>query len=167
MLSAATDVIHCMTTLENKLFVGTGDGRLFSVDLNHPDDWWLVQQMPAAIESVQARRWTDLIELVVPAGPRGISGIYGEQHVVTDLLASATPIRRAWACDDLVVGLNQLRDRLVVMNANLPERTGRDVRIGRMTGQSVQDACIILRQKESEPQAQARGPDASDQASPA
>jgi hypothetical protein len=37
-----------------------------------------------------------------------------------------------------------LRDRLVVMNANLPERTGREVRIGQITGHSVQDACILL-----------------------
>ncbi|MBU0616357.1 MAG: SMP-30/gluconolactonase/LRE family protein [Planctomycetes bacterium] len=145
VLSAGTDVIHCLAALEDKLFVGTGDGKLYRVDLNHPDHWWLVQQMTTTIESVQPRRWTDLIELVVPAGPRGISGIYDVEGVVTCLLESATPIRRAWACDDVVVGLNQLRDRLVVMNANLPERVGRDVRIGQMTGQSVQDACIVIR----------------------
>ncbi len=145
VLSAAEDVIHCMAVLEDKLFVGTGTGKLFHVDLNHPDDWWLVQQMTATIESVQPRRWTDLIELVVPAGPRGISGIYDGEGVVTRLLDSATPIRRAWACDDVVVGLNQLRDRLVVMNANLPERTGREAKIAQMTGQSIQDACLVTR----------------------
>ena len=145
VLSAGTDVIHCLAALEDKLFVGTADGKLYRVDLNHPDHWWLVQQMTTTIETVQPRRWTDLIELVVPAGPRGISGIYGDEGVVTCLLESATPIRRAWACDDVVVGLNQLRDRLVVLNANLPERVGREVRIGQMTGQSVQDACIVVR----------------------
>jgi hypothetical protein len=145
VLSAAADVIHCMAALEDKLFVGTADGKLFRVDLKHPDDWWLVQHMNTEIESVQARRWTDLIELVVPAGPRGVNGVYDIEGIVTRLLESATPIRRAWACDDLVVGLNQLRDRLVVMNANLPERTGREVRIAQMTGQSIQDACIVTR----------------------
>ncbi len=150
VLSAATDVIHCMAVLEDKLFVGTGDGKLFRVDLNHPDDWWVVQQFPTPIETVQVRRWTDLIELVVPAGARGVSGIYDEQNIVTRLLESATPIRRAWACDDVVVGLNELRDRLIVMNANLPERTGREARLARMTGQSIQDACIVLRHEGTE-----------------
>jgi hypothetical protein len=145
VLSAADDVIHCLTTLEDKLFVGTGSGKLFRVDLNHPDDWWLVHQMTATVESVQARRWTDLIELVVPAGARGISGIYDAEGVVTRLLESATPIRRAWACDDLVVGLNQLRDRLVVMNANSLGRAGREARLAKLTSQSIQDACIVLR----------------------
>lgn len=145
VLSAASDVIHCMSVLEDKLFVGTADGRLYRVDLNHPDDWWLVQQFAAPIETVHARRWSDLVELIVPAGARGVSGIYDSEHVVTHLLESATPIRRAWACDDLIVGLTQLRDRLVVMNANLPGRTGREARIARLTGQTIQDACIVLR----------------------
>jgi len=159
-LSAATDVIHCMAVLEDKLFVGAGDGKLFRVDLNHPDDWWFVQQFPTPIETVQVRRWTDLIELVVPAGARGVSGIYDEQNIVTHLLESRSPIRRAWACDDVVVGLNQLRDRLIVMNANLPERTGREARIARMTGQSIQDACIVLRHEGTE----ARRDEGSDEA---
>jgi hypothetical protein len=120
------------------------------VDLKHPDDWWLVHQAAGPIESVQARRWTDLTELVIPAGPRGVSGVYDVEGVVTRLLESATPIRRAWACDDLVVGLSQLRDRLVVMNANLPDRTGREVRLARTTGQPIQDVCLVTRVQAAE-----------------
>ncbi len=38
-----------------------------------------------------------------------------------------------------------MRDRLIVMNANLPERTGREAKIAQMTGQSIQDACLVTR----------------------
>ena len=145
VLSSAGSVIQCLAVLEDKLFAGTVDGTLLRLDLQHPESWWLVQQLSAAIESVKPRRWSDLVELVAPAGTRGISGIYDEQRVTTCLLESPTPIRRAWACDDVIVGLNELRDRLVLMNANLPERTGREVRIARMTGQSIQDACICTK----------------------
>ena len=86
-----------------------------------------------------------LVELVVPAGSHGICGVYEEQQVTTRLLESPAAIRRAWACDDLVVGLNHLRDRLVIMNANLPARTGREAHLARLTSQTIQDACIVTR----------------------
>jgi hypothetical protein len=152
-------VIQCLTLLEEQVYAGTADGRLFRGNVGRPGEWTLVHQSLGPIESVAGRRWSDLVELVVPAGARGICGIYAEQGIVTYLLESATPIRRAWACDDVVVGLNDLRDRLVVMNANLPERTGREACIARLTSQTIQDACIVLRPE---------GPEAaSDEGAPA
>ena len=145
VLSSGTDVIYSLAVLEDKLFVGTADAKLFRVDMHHSDDWWLVYQANDAIETIEPRRWSDLVELVVPAGPRGINGIYDTEGVTTRLLEARTPIRRAWACDDVVMGLNHLRDRLIVMNANLPERTGREAKIAQMTGQTIQDACIVVR----------------------
>ena len=144
VLGSADAVIASMNVLGEWLFVGTTSGRLYRVALEQPDDWWLIYQAADAIESVQARRWHDLVEVVVPAGPRGVCGVFCEENVVTTLLESTTPIRRAWACDDVVLGLNHLRDRLVVMNANVPERAGRVARIARQTGHTIQDACLVL-----------------------
>ena len=104
----------------------------------------VVHRAQDAIESIHARRWNDLVELVIPADAQGVLGIYGDQGVATPLLECSTPIRRAWACDDVVVGLSDHRDSLIVMNANMPQRTGREVHVARMTGRSVQDACIVV-----------------------
>ena len=145
VLCSGPDVIHALAALENTLFVSTADGKLFWVDLNHADDWWVVHQAREPIETIRPRRWMDLIELVIPLGKRGIAGVYDTEGVMTTLLEAATPIRRAWACDDLVAGMNSLRDRLIVMNAHLPERTGREAKIAQMTGHEIQDACIVLR----------------------
>ena len=145
VLGTAEDTIYSLAALGEKIYVGCGDGRVFRIDPRYPDDWWLVYRTNDAIETIQARRWTDLVELVVPAGSHGICGIYDEQQVTTQLLESPTAIRRAWACDDLVVGLNNLRDRLIVMNANLPARTGRQAHLARLTSQTIQDACIVTR----------------------
>lgn len=144
VICSGPDVIHALAALENTLFVSTADGKLFWVDLHHPDDWWVMHQAREPIETIQPRRWADLIELVIPLGKRGVAGVYDTEGVVTTLLEAATPIRRAWACDDLVVGMNSLRDRLIVMNANLPERTGREAKIAQITGHEIQDACIVL-----------------------
>jgi hypothetical protein len=78
--------------------------------------------------------------------------------LVARLLTATTPIRRAWACDDTLVGLSENRDRLVVSNANLPERTGVDVPVARLLGRSIQDACIVTaRAEEPRPPVRADG----------
>jgi len=54
-------------------------------------------------------------------------------------------VRRASACDDVVVALNDARDRLIVLNANWPGRAVREVPVGRWSGRSVQDAALVTR----------------------
>ncbi len=148
-VDSADDIIHSLAMLGNRLYVGT-ERSLLCQDLARPGDWWVLRRSGEPIESVQPRRWNDLVELVLPAGADGVCGLYGEEGVTARLLESTAPIRRVWAADDLVVGLTEARDRLVVMNASLPARQGRDVSIGRMTGHSVQDACIVTKAAASE-----------------
>jgi hypothetical protein len=144
-------VIHCLAVLENAVYAGTANGMLLEGTLDETRELWLVvHRAPAAIETVQARRWSDLVELVLPAGVQGVCGVYGEEGIVARLLKSRTPIRRAWACDDLILALNEWRDRLIVMNANLPDRAGRDVPIARLLGHSIQDAAIVVTTEKEE-----------------
>lgn len=140
----AADTIHAVAVLEGSVYVGTQDGTLLRAELARPGEWRVVQRTRDAIESVTARRWNDLVELVIPAADEGIQSVYGDEGVVVHLLDGGVDIRRAWASDDLVVGLSDHRDRLLVMNANLPERTARELPVARMIGHSIQDACIVL-----------------------
>jgi len=151
-LGEATARIRSLATSDNLLFVATEDARVYRVDLGQPEDWYRVPTPSIQAETLVARRWSDLVELIVPAGDLGVIAIYEEQQVRATLLDSRTPIRRVWACDDLVVGLNEFRDRLVVMNANLPERTGREARIAQKTGELISDACIVTTHAAPEPQ---------------
>jgi len=138
-------IIHCLAVVDDAVIAGASNGMLLRDTLDESQELWeVVHRAPAAIETVQARRWNDLVELVVPSGSQGVCGVYTDEGVVARLLESSTPIRRAWACDDVIVGLNEWRDRLIVMNANLPGRTGRDVPIARLLGHSIQDAAIVV-----------------------
>ncbi|MCK4341163.1 MAG: hypothetical protein KAY37_05500 [Phycisphaerae bacterium] len=135
--------IHCLAALEEWLFAGTSTGALLRCDLNLRDAWLPVHRTHSAIESLCARRWDDLVELVIPAGPDGVCGVYVGEGIVSRLLKAATPIRRAWACDDTLVALVENRDRLVILNGDMPERTGLNVPIARVIGHSIQDACLV------------------------
>lgn len=133
------------------MYAGTAGGTLLRCDLKLPGDWLVIHRTLAAIESVQARRWDDLVELVIPAGPDGVCGVYAAEGIVSRLLHVAVPLRRAWACDDALLALSEHRDRLFVLNAAAPERVGCDVPIARLLGRLVQDACIVTSHAATQP----------------
>ena len=122
-------------------------------ELRAPGDWLVVHRVLGPVESVVARRWDDLVELVIPAGRQGVQGVYAEEGVVSRLMDSAVAVRRVCACDDTLVALSEQRDRLLVLNADSPGRTALEVPVARMLGQSIQDACIVT----AKPAAQRHG----------
>lgn len=138
--------IHCLAVLDEHLYAGTSNGTLVRCDLALPGEWLALHRTSGPIESVCPRRWDDLIELVIPAGAHGIHGVYAEEGIVARLMDCPVPIRRAWACDDTLVGLTEPRDRIVVLNGTMPTRTGREVPIARRVGGPIQDACMVTQQ---------------------
>lgn len=143
----APGVIQCLAVADDVVYAGTADGELVCSP-HQGGRWRCLYRVGAAFESVNPRRFMDLVELVIPAGPSGICGLYPEEGLLARLVETGVPVRRAWACDDLLVGLSELRDRLIVMTADQPLRSGREVNIARQTGRSIQDACIITRAPE-------------------
>lgn len=142
-LAAVDDTIHALAIDGNDLYIGTADGKILMLAMNQPDDCWNVYRASGPVESLVVRRWNDLVELVAAAGSAGVLSIFAEQNVVSSMLESATSLRRAWASDDIVVGLNDRRDRLIVMNSSQAERSGREASLARILGNSIQDACLV------------------------
>ena len=103
-----------------------------------------MQRVADRVESIHPRRWNDLVELVIPAGKHGVSGVFDELRATVTLFETPQPVRRAWACDDLIVALNAARDRLFVLSAAARDRRGADILVARETGHTIQDACIVL-----------------------
>lgn len=139
------DTITCLGSLGNKLYAGTAEGTLAELDLVRPEGWLILHKANARFESVLPRGWSDLVELVIPAGAGGVCGVYAQEGVVARLLASDMPVRRAWASDDAVVALNDRRDALIILNANRQGRSLETVPLARLVGRSIQDVCLIAR----------------------
>lgn len=144
-LEIGRGAVHSIATDQDRVFVATSDGLLLTDNWRSPNVWEALYRGREAIETVQRRRWDDLVELVIPAGEGGVLGVYSDEGVSARLMTSRVAIRRAWACDDLIVGLSALRDRLVVLNANLAETAPREVVLARLASRSIQDACIVTR----------------------
>lgn len=143
----ADGAIHALAPLDDSLYAATASGALLRCDLALPGEWLVLHRAAGPIESVQARRWDDLTELVIPGGALGVCGVYAAEGIVARLLPAPFPIRRAWACDDALVGLSEHRDRLVVCSGAAEDaaRAGREVPVARLLGSLVQDACLLTR----------------------
>ncbi|MFH1746753.1 MAG: hypothetical protein ABIG44_06875 [Planctomycetota bacterium] len=142
-LPPAPGKIRCLATEGGMVYVGTAEGCLAGCELDGTGQWRVLHQAPAAFESVYPRRWSDLLELVIPAGAAGVCGLYAQESVVASLMKTRVPVRRAWACDDLLVALTDHRDRLIVMKSDAARQEATEVKVRRLLGHSVQDACIV------------------------
>lgn len=142
-VSLPTNSVHCLTLLEDRIYVGTSDGQVLRLDAGRPGNWLVVHRGSGAIESINARRWDDLVELVIPAGRQGVCGLYCEEGIVAPLMECPVAIRRAWASDDAMLGLAETRDTLFVLHGSLPARSGCPLPLARQVGALIQDACIV------------------------
>ncbi len=159
-LPVGRGVVRDIAVLDRTVYVTTSDGLVLEDRWDAPDIWQVLYRRSGPIESIQARSWDDLVELVIPAGAEGVLGVYGHEGMTARLLAATAPIRRAWACDDTLVGLTESRDRLIVSNANMAQRAGVDVPLARLVGRSIQDACVVTRHEGTtvtEPRQSCRG----------
>jgi len=136
--------IHGVAVLGDNVYVSTADGLVLRDAWRRPNIWEVLHRRSEPIESIQVRRWDDLVEVVIPAGPDGVLGIYEDEGMVARLMTASVPIRRVWACDDTLVALTENRDRLVIANANMPGRQGLDLPLARRLGHSLQDACLLI-----------------------
>jgi len=137
--------VHDVAVLGRTVYVATSEGLVLEDDWQAPNIWQVRYRGGQSIETLHARMWDDLVELVIPAGADGVLAIYGDEGVTARLLAASVPVRRAWACDDLILGLNTLRDRLLVLAATAAERRPVEVPAARLLGHTLQDACIVTR----------------------
>lgn len=138
--------IHAAVASGDDVFVGTEKGLLLRESLAAPlEAWEVLYRGHQPIETVVLRRWSDLVELSVPAGEQGVIGVFVGEDMATRLATAAWPVRRAWACDDAIVALSSARDRLMVLHADQTERRGTDVSIARLFGTPAQDVCIVTR----------------------
>lgn len=147
-MGSSEDIIHGLGLAGRRVYAGIADGRLMRADLDQPSSWTTVQRFASAVESVQTRHWDDLVEVVIAAGDQGVLGVFDEQAAVVPLLRAGSSIRRAWAGDDLIVGLSAARDRLWVQldDGGAPQ----EAPIARLAGRSIQDVALVI---ESTPRA--------------
>lgn len=147
--------IRAMAIVNDEVYLGTDEGMLLRDRIDGTQGVCeCLYRAPAAIETIAARRWSDMTELVFPAGMDGVLNLFAEEGVCGRLLESSHQvIRRAWVADDLIVAMRDLRDRLILLHADEPSRGGRTISMIDLLGREIEDACIVTAPPEPHPPA--------------
>jgi hypothetical protein len=86
---------------------------------------------------------------LVPAGRRGVVGLFGQEAWNAVLMQPDAGARRVAASDDLLVALSPARDRLILCRQDETETSGRtSVPVAQWLGHSIQDMAVITRNNE-------------------
>ena len=140
--TSAAETIAALRTHEFTLLASTAQGRLLRQDLRQPEDWWAPLRASHPIEAFAVRELGGVLEIVAPAGSAGVVSIFDEQNLTLRRLDSAAPIVRAWASDDLILGLTHLRDKLLIAPSTV-DAPAAELAVARMLGGPVQDAALV------------------------
>lgn len=131
----------------DQVFATTADGLVLADNWRSPNVWRVLHRGRASIESIDLRRWDDLVELVVPAGHDGVLGVYDDAGVAARLMHPPAPVRRVRACDDALAALTVDRDRLFVQRPDAAAPL--ESPLARLTGRTVQDVAVVVKRMAS------------------
>ncbi len=140
--TSAGETIAALRAHEFTLLASTAQGRLLRQDVRQPEDWWAPFRASHPIEAFAVRELGGVLEIVAPAGSAGLVSIFDEQNLTLRRLDSASPIVRAWASDDLILGLTHLRDKLLIAPAGA-DTPAAELAVARMLGGPVQDSVLV------------------------
>ncbi len=144
VLSARGDTITALSVEGDDIFAGTVDG-----DVLHWNG--LMCESPhrihagsrRAVESINSIGDGDVARLFYTDTSLAVySEVLGDSFVCR-YEAGGQTIRRAECASDVIVAINDARDRVVIWNGNQPKHPAQTVSIAQLTGHSTQDVCLI------------------------
>ncbi len=143
-LSARGDTITALSVEGDDIFAGTVDGDVLhwngltceSPARIHAGSRRAVESIASIIDGDVARLFYTDTSLAV------YSQVLGDSFVCR-YDAGGQTIRRAECAADIIVAINDARDRIVIWNGNEPKHPAQTVSITQLTGHSTQDVCLI------------------------
>ncbi|GJM26703.1 MAG: hypothetical protein DHS20C16_31180 [Phycisphaerae bacterium] len=143
-LSAAGDTITALSVEGDDIFAGTVDGDVLHwAGLASESPHRIHAGSRRAVESIASITDGDVARLFYTDTSLAVySQVLGDSFVCR-YEAGGQTIRRAECASDMIVAINDARDRIVVWNANQPKHPAQTISIAQLTGHSTQDVCLI------------------------
>lgn len=144
VLSGFDDVITALTCHGGAIYVGTNNGDVFKASAtteSHPERLHAGAGRP--VESIVTLNTRGVTRLVfTDTSPRAHCIVPGESYGCR-FEAGGQTLRRVAARPDLIVAMNEPRDRLILWSPTSPDRPSGVIPIAAAFGRSVQDVCLV------------------------
>jgi hypothetical protein len=126
------------------VYAGNSAGQILSWPVGDPDFARVVRgPSHTPVESIQVLDNGAVEQLLIADRGTVLQAMVVDDSYVRRYESRSTPIRRAAAADDLFVGMNDNRDRLVAWDPARPSAPLATVIVPHLTGETVQDLCVV------------------------
>ncbi|MCA9250023.1 MAG: hypothetical protein KDA54_02730 [Phycisphaerales bacterium] len=143
-LSAAGDTVTALSIEGDDIFAGTVDGDVLHwAGLGSESPRRIHAGSRRAVESIASIIDGDVARLFYTDTSLAVYSQVLDDSFVCRYEAGGQTIRRAECAADLIVAINDARDRIVIWNGNEPKHPAQTVSIAQLTGHSTQDVCLI------------------------
>ncbi len=139
----ADAAITALTVANGTVYAGTSAGRILAWPIRDPDAAQVIRQVSGTpVESLQIVETAGIRRLIfADAGSGATAMVLGDNY--TCRYESPLRMRRVAAAGDLLLAMNDARDRLVAWQPHRPAEPLATIIIPHLTGSSIQDICLI------------------------
>jgi hypothetical protein len=142
--AGSTALLSALSVTPERAYAGNVDGRVFAWDLGEPGSGRVVRGATGGpVESVDVVDVGGVDHLIIADRRAGLTALAVEDSYSRQYDSGVQVIRRAAAADDLLVAMNDNRDRVLVWDPRTPGRLMATIVIPHLTGQTVQDICLV------------------------
>jgi hypothetical protein len=128
------------------VYAGNVDGEIIAWDVSAPDTPRVVRgKTDRPVESIDAIETLGVDQLIIADRSNALLRMTIDDNCTCRYEAGSQIVRRAAIAEDVFVAVNDTRDRLLLWKPNLPDEPISTTVIPHLTGERVQDICLIPR----------------------
>ena len=137
------DLVTGLSVFEDEIYAATQSGGVYRWPVDRPESPETVEPPGrGALQSVQVLALGLVARMVIPAPRAGLMvRVLGDAYSCT--YSGEQTIRFAQAAPDLLVGVNDLRDRAVLWHPDDPAAPLATLHVSRLTGHTIQDVLLL------------------------
>lgn len=144
LYAGARERISALTLSGGLLYAGTVCGQVLVWEIGEPDSARVIRGASGnPVESLAVLDNGAVDHLLIADRGNALQALVVEDSYIRRYESGSTPVRRAAVAEDVLVAMNDNRDRLIAWDPRDPSNPAAMVIVPHLTGSTIQDLCIV------------------------